>query len=300
MKKDKINVPAIIVGLLLLATIILLVVLDSIKAANTYRFYDPYEKEHLIEKIVLDVQRPSKGSFEESTWERLESPILEEYFEEVKLKLKEKLGEYDNLNWERLERTTLTPIEKFEGKNKDFSGAYFQSVLETVFIPKSFESKPEIYLKKLLCHELIHCLTIQDGKATTMLMEGFTEYLAQEIYPYPEHMNYYMPIQFVKVYVSTYGLQKAINICATDEFADEIGQTIDRPNAIYTLEPLFVATENEGGFNVQSMDPIIDVLVHYAAKIKASPDVLSELMDGYAYWFGKPKAEYFQKVLERR
>lgn len=300
MKKNKINVPAIIVGLILVVVIIILVVVDSIKEANTYRFYDPYEKEHLIKKTVIDVQKPSKESFEESTWERLESQILEKYFEEVKLKLKEKLGEYDNLNWERLERTTLTPVEKFEGKNKDFSGAYFQSVLETVFIPKSFESKPEIFLKKLLCHELIHCLTIQDGKATTMLMEGFTEYLAQEIYPYPEHMNYYMPIQFVKVYVSAYGLQSAINICATDEFADEIGQTINRPNAIYTLEPLFVATENEGGFNIQSMDPIMDVLVHYSAKIKANPDVIIELMNGYSYWFGKPKAEYFQKILERR
>ena len=300
MKNNRINVPAIIVGLILVVVIIVLVVVDSIKEANTYRFYDPYEKEHLIKKTVIDVQKPSKESFEESTWERLESQILEKYFEEVKIKLKEKLGEYDNLNWERLERTTLTPIEKFEGKNKDFSGAYFQSVLETVFIPKSFESKPEIFLKKLLCHELIHCLTIQDGKATTMLMEGFTEYLAQEIYPYPEHMNYYMPIQFVKVYVSVYGLQKAINICATDEFADEIGQTINRPNAIYTIEPLFVATENEGGFNVQSMDPIMDVLVHYSAKIKANPEVIIELMNGYSHWFGKRKVEYFQKILERR
>ena len=283
---------ALAVILAVVGLVIGVVVSDA--QASGWRYYDAFAAVNPAEK-----PEPSelKAPEQSGSFETLNSSRLQGLFDEVKVKMCGEFSTYSGLDWDRFERAELTIVDRFPYANAEGVTGYYDAFAEKLYVLIGFEKASDQFIKETLCHELFHALTVKPGQVHTLLYEGFVEYVAQGVYPLTDTSSYFMAQLFAKVYVQKNGLQKAIDVFCTDEIADEIGAAVERPNAIYVIEPL-LEDSSLGNFENRIVNPIFEVLCKYSSAIEASPDSLSEELGYYGVAYPKDAA-YLEGLLKK-
>lgn len=282
-----------------IAIAVLAILLTACSSTADFKYYDEFAKQNEAVKTTMTLV-PS--DHECMAINPVQATFVDEllgYFLEVKATLREEFGTIKTLDWERFEAADLYLCDDFSGTAQGSNG-FFDSFDGKVYFRRSIALRGEQVIKELFCHELIHSLTSRPGEATTLLHEGLTEYVAQNIYPAPEVSAYYFPQQFAYVYVEACGVEDALSLFATDNAADQVGQAIGRPNAIYTIEPLLEAT-SMGYFEDEHIKVIIDVLAHYSNAMGVDPGMI-EYLNEINYQGSRDKGfyNYIKGVVESR
>ena len=282
---------------LLTVAIIGIVVIEQKARAGNWQYYDEYAATNQREKPEIKYTE-MESSYYIPEDAASEVKKISKFYDEVKNVLRDEFQGYTGLNWDRFERTELMVVDTIDNVNGMDVNGYFNSKDEIVYIPARLQEKEDQYIKEVLCHELIHSLTVRnDSRPTTQLYEGFVEYLAQGIYFLEDYDSYYFSQQFAMLYVQRYGIQSALDKFCTDAIVDEIEEVLDRPSVIYTIEPLLEYTSIEGNFEQGAVNILLDVLAHYSAKIGADPRYLGVTITAYRMRYGDD-AKYFEKILK--
>ena len=256
----------------------LVVLLTGCNGEASLKYYDKYAEQN---ENTKKTRGSSEAQHTPLVINAREANMLDDLYDtymEVKDKLRNELAPYQNLNWERFENAKLYLCDSFNEESGGFGINGLWDVRDGMaYFAYSLSEKDPQFQHEVMAHELIHALTAKAGEASTLLYEGFTEYLAQTIYPTSVDTDcYFFPQLFVTLYVEKNGIQAAIDLFPTDAAADEIGEAIGRPNAMYTITPLLYETCN-GIYYDKQLEVIIEVLAYYSAAIGANPETIEEI-----------------------
>lgn len=195
----------------------------------------------------------------------------QEIFENVKNRLRDELGGYTDMCWDRFDQTQLVLCDT--GNNYfDISQfavlAFYHPETNTVYcIRNKLQALKDAhaynYVLELLAHELIHSLTANEMNAESLINEGFTEYLAYAIYP-PETgcPSYYYHYAFIDTLIKQVGIEVAMRAFLNGTIEDLIDNAIKQPGAMYNIQgPL---THTASGVSTDEEELIVlDVYAHY-------------------------------------
>lgn len=295
MKKNSRKVVFVAVTTLVLALIIGVVISEQTKAESRFPdwyYYDGYVAAiHPVNPLTAPQQTPPEDNIPVTLGT---DSRISEAFKSAKEVLKEKFGNYTNLNWNRFEKTKLA-----EGSEDYHNGcdAMYASDTNTAYAFQGLKSLPDKEMEKVLAHELIHALTAIDGESRTSLYEGLTEYLSVVLYG-EEQISYELPVRFVQLYVEKYGLEKAIALFPHDNCLEELDAIIEKQGIMGNIEDLLRYTSFY--YDRNSNFVILDVMAHFCVKTDGNTQIVQKLIDTMLKGAQKDDLKYFKQILERR
>ncbi len=234
------------------------------------------------------------------------SPRIYSTYEEVKNRLRSELQEYGNLCWERFERTGI--------KQCDFTRDFFASDCTMAFymekddslycvrdqFDKLIKSNDWSHIHEIIAHELVHALTVTDANRQSVVCEGFTEFIAQSIYP-TDFPSYFYHYAFIENLVKDIGPEAAIQAFLDGTVEEKVDTRIGKPGAMKGIEPLL---EHAGAGVSSDYEEliIIDVYTHYLQATRTADVLMSSkypMMTALLSDTPKNKAacDYFNAVL---
>lgn len=176
------------------------------------------------------------------------------------------LGGYSSLLWEHFDNIEVKDCS-LNGATSMFTLAEYCPEDNTVYCNRLvlLGSDEDTKLHTMV-HELIHSLLERDRSAflnnTGAFHEGFTEYLAQTVYP-TQSISYYMNFCIAEVFVKDNGLYKAIELFMSGEAEESINRRLHKDNLVQKLnKPLYDST-----LSLKDQDAvmaILDTYLHYA------------------------------------
>lgn len=262
------------------------------------RYYDEFAKTN--ERVKMAKTSTSDRPLTVAGQKATASDKLYVVYNEVKAKLRKEFAEYPSLRWELFEAADLYIYHKLWGiEPAGFPlDGYWNNHDGQIYFNHSLVEEADQVQRRTIARELIYALT-KPKEATTILYNGFVEYVAQTLYPTDiDYCNYLFPQQFAALYAEANGIQAAFDLFLTDAAADQIGKAINRPNAIYTIEPPLRDT-CYGIISNLGTAAILDILAHYSCKLQANPDIVGRLLnkmhdDPLRYTYDE---EYIRSVL---
>ena len=154
---------------------------------------------------------------------------------------------------------------------------------------------------ELLAHELIHALTLNDANKESAIIEGFTEYLAQNIFPTSTAPSYYYHYAFVDTLVKDVGIDVAMGAFLNGTINELIDGAIGQPGAMYNIQGPLSSTAT--GLSTDDQELIVlDVYAHYLQATQIDDeDTRNAFTAMFEQLDSAPRAitakAYFEKIL---
>lgn len=184
----------------------------------------------------------------------------------AKTQIRTKLGRYTSLLWERFNSIQVKDCDL----NSDIDVfACYSPEDNTIYRNRLVADDPSLndYRLSMLAHELIHALLECDRTAfvsgTGTFHEGFTEYLAQIVYP-TDSPTYYLSYCIAEIFVKDNGLDRAIDLFMSGQAEKSINQRVHKENLIQNInDPLYMTAAYPSQYQIMELI-VLDVYLHYA------------------------------------
>ena len=184
----------------------------------------------------------------------------------AKTQIRTKLGRYTSLLWERFNSIQVKDCDL----NSDIDVfACYSPEDNTIYRNRLVADDPSLndYRLSMLAHELIHALLECDRTAfvsgTGTFHEGFTEYLAQIVYP-TDSPTYYLSYCIAEIFVKDNGLDRAIDLFMSGQAEKSINQRVHKENLIQNInDPLYMTAAYPSQYQIMELI-VLDVYIHYA------------------------------------
>lgn len=246
-------------------------------ASRDWIYYRKFTSKYKIDRSATGGRRMTQ---EESGIlnERQADSRYVKIFEQVKKHMRSNLAEYTGLDWERFNAVELVECdEKYSNVT-----AIYDLPTNKVFFARENSLEELVELKKVFAHELFHSLyTMEDSSyVLNYYEEGFTEYIAQMLYPDAKDLIYLHGVIIAKALVGKYGIQGVIDLIHdADGFSDKMSDLIGKP---YSAEYLAVAANivsasPDVGEKIVSELAIIDCLCHLTVNLDADKEEVASL-----------------------
>lgn len=185
---------------------------------------------------------------------------------QAKAQIRAKLKKQSSLLWERFDSIRVKDCDL----NSDVDVfACYSPEDNTIYRNRLVASDPSLnnYRLSMLAHELIHALLEYDRTAfidgTGIFHEGFTEYLAQIIYP-TDSPAYYLGYCIAEVFVKDNGLDHAIDLFMSGQAEESINRRTHKDNLIQNInDPLYITAAYPSQYQIIEAI-VLDVYLHYA------------------------------------
>ena len=234
---------------------------NYLEALNSTEALDRQENFHNIgDELAMQQNTDISSNFSEATAENVA------LVEEAKDIIRTKLGNQAALHWERFDDIQ---VKECDIKNIGFSIvlAYYEPEDNTIYCNRAVMNGDwsKDYRLHTIVHELLHALLEQDKSAfengTGAFHEGFTEYLAQYVYP-TDKPSYYLCFCLAEIFVEDNGLDNAIELFVTGKAEESINQRLGKENLVQNIDsPLYIASL----YPISRYDDpiVLDVYLHY-------------------------------------
>ena len=184
----------------------------------------------------------------------------------AKTQIRTKLGRYTSLLWERFNSIQVKDCDL----NSDIDVfACYSPEDNTIYRNRLVANDPSLndYRLSMLAHELIHALLECDRTAfisgTGTFHEGFTEYLAQTVFP-TDRPAYYLSYCIAEVFVKDNGLDRAIDLFMSGQAEESINRRAHKENLRQNInDPLYITAAYPSQYQVIEAI-VLDVYLHYA------------------------------------
>ena len=194
-------------------------------------------------------------------------PEISAIFTEVKSRLRLELDSYDYLFWDRFDQADLKACDITDFTPSSLSTmAFYQRQDNTVYyISNQFQALLDtnnlIRIREIIAHELVHALTTSSANEQSLICEGFTEYIAYQIYPtgYPAYDYHYA---FIDTLVKDIGIENGIEAFFNGTVEQIIDQRIGQADAIHNITPSLQRAAMGASTDDDELI-IIDVYAHY-------------------------------------
>ena len=224
-----------------------------------------------------------------------DDPIFER-FEKDKQLLRDKLGEFPALNWERFESTELVLVdESISGEEEGGTVlAHYSTTTNRISALKEAQEADEAKLSSIFVHELAHALTVSRG--SVLLYDGLAEVIAYYTTGQAVGTAYILPYCLIAITMRSQGLEKTL-LYIKDDFMEPVFDNKMGKGAFADL--MSISAKYASGEQYANIELLAawDLLCHYAVAMGAQ-DVMKE--------FTLPKTmttdcmNYFSKILNKK
>lgn len=250
------------------------VVMDETQA-QTWYYYDQFSED--LEKakayqeaqpVELDI--PGVTEIFESWNERIEGdtkpqnvtgPTQEtlDLVNEAKELIRQEFGGTKKFHWNTFENIEIKECDLPYGTG--LVVAYYLPEENTIYFVRDGKTGESRDLE-IVVHELIHSLTCTTETEHNFLIEGATEYLAQQIVPL-EAYSYEFAYPFAEAYALIHGRDALVDALADNTLIEKIDEDLGKDVMETTNEAIGSAIY---GFSNDAKFAVVDVYCHYVAK----------------------------------
>ena len=239
-----------------------------------------------------------------------------ELFKECKDMINSSLKSYVFLNWEQLEKCEIYNFSSSyisTGEKDEYALACYKSNENKVYIlPRVCADYEKQHVKRIIIHELMHCLTYSQKIAGTVFYEGVAEVLTFEVckiyninfnYEYLTNVWAYRTLENVfgseatVFLLYTGNMKREIDKYTQEGYGQELYAVLDKMFAYASDEQLtFVDEMNLKYLQKVAQDILAHLTYNYASKLLDKSNANRIIMN-FKNEFLLIKESYFQKIL---
>lgn len=254
---DVLPIILIVIVVVFVAAFVTVAMVRDSKKCKIYDSFIQSGAPEYLDKVVLVESHDLAKEFELKATQP--DAKFNETVAEVKGKIRAKYGQYQSLNWSRFDQIKV----KMTGAEHEFIGAMYYEPANTVYVSRKIIDMYSDEYHEIVAHEFIHSLTKTDANCSNYYLEGFTEYLAQQVYE-TECASYINTYIFAEAYVTKYGLERAISDYMTGTAQLDIDEKLGLPGASDNVATLAFRIDSQYNPEAFPESVIADVYYHYS------------------------------------
>ncbi len=282
------------------------VVMDE-SEAQTWAYYDEYSVNLKKARALLDTPAepqnpPGFDGIFENLQKRIEgdsriqnvtepTPETVNFVDEAKGMIRLQLGVYKDLHWDTFDSIDVKECDLPEGTGIVI--AFYLPDENRIYVVRDMKKGTRKDLE-ITVHELIHSLTCTPETEANYMLEGATEYLAQQIVPTGDY-SYDFAYPFAEAYDLIHGRDALVKALLENTLMDKIDQDLGRP----VMEDVNQAIAGSiYGFSRQPMYVVMDVYCHYVAKYELHVNsTMRDMLRSSKFMEDETARKYFMSIL---
>lgn len=272
-----------------------------------YRYAGLYAK-HEHGKVIYEEAIP-QGISEADEY-------VQTLFKKCKKMVNSSLQSYYFLNWNRLEECEMfyySSSVASTGEIDEYAIACYNSSENRVYIlPNLLNKYGEQYLKRVIIHELMHCLTYSKEIADTVFYEGIAEVLASricKIYNLDFKYEYLINVRDYRTLENVFGQDATVYLLYNGRMQKEIDRYTQKgygQELFEVLDKISVYSKHEDDLNIDkkqinylekvAQDILIHLTCNYANNL-SDKNRANQIIENFENEFLLIKDEYFESIL---